>query len=103
MPTAGRAIFGPPVVDDAAGGPVVGGDGDESVADLGQDVPVPRGVPWFPADVEQWPDPWFEPWAPAAPVGCGLRPSEVVLHRPDMVEALLRTGPTLEAWPPIPC
>ena len=79
------------------------------IADLGQGVPVPRGVPWFPADVEQWsvrwvllhlieetarhgghadviretldgathyplmaaaeqwPDPWFRPWEPAAP------------------------------------
>ncbi|MFF4579813.1 DinB family protein [Streptomyces sp. NPDC001389] len=124
------------------------GETDEAVAgiaDLGQGVPVPRGVPWFPADVEewsvrwvllhlieetarhgghadiiresldgatlyplmaaaeQWPDPWFEPWEPAAPAGCGLRPSDVVPHRPDVVEALLRTGPTLEAWPPIPC
>ncbi|MFJ4675677.1 DUF664 domain-containing protein [Kitasatospora sp. NPDC088783] len=25
------------------------------------------------------------------------------LRRPDGVEALLRTRPTLEAWPPIPC
>ncbi|WP_443046278.1 mycothiol transferase [Streptomyces sp. NBC_00335] len=59
------------------------------------------------AAAEEWPDPWFEPWfeprEPAAPAGCGLRPSEVVPHRPDTVEALLRTGPTLEAWPPIPC
>ncbi|MFJ1811317.1 MULTISPECIES: DUF664 domain-containing protein [unclassified Streptomyces] len=90
------------------------GETDEAVAgipDLGQGVPVPRGVPWFPASVEewsvrwvllhlieetarhgghadiiresldgatlyplmaaaeQWPDPWFEPWEPAAPAG----------------------------------
>ncbi|HET8658609.1 MAG TPA: DinB family protein [Micromonosporaceae bacterium] len=28
------------------------------VADLGQPVPVPRGVPWFPADVEAWSVRW---------------------------------------------
>ncbi|MFI6447027.1 DinB family protein [Kitasatospora sp. NPDC050543] len=79
------------------------------IADLGQGVPVPRGVPWFSAEIEewsvrwvllhlieetarhgghadiiretldgatlfpllaaaeQWPDPWFQPWEPAAP------------------------------------
>jgi hypothetical protein len=28
------------------------------IADLGQPVPVPRGVPWFPADVEAWSVRW---------------------------------------------
>jgi hypothetical protein len=28
------------------------------IADLGQPVPVPRGVPWFPADVEAWSARW---------------------------------------------
>jgi len=28
------------------------------VADLGQPVPVPQGVPWFPADVEAWSVRW---------------------------------------------
>ncbi|MBO4207294.1 DinB family protein [Micromonospora echinofusca] len=28
------------------------------VADLGQPVPVPRAVPWFPADVEAWSVRW---------------------------------------------
>ncbi|WP_329494519.1 DinB family protein [Kitasatospora herbaricolor] len=28
------------------------------IADLGQGVPVPRGVPWFPADVEEWSVRW---------------------------------------------
>ena len=28
------------------------------VADLGQPVPVPRGIPWFPADVEAWSVRW---------------------------------------------
>lgn len=28
------------------------------VADLGQAVPVPRGVPWFPQDVEAWSVRW---------------------------------------------
>jgi hypothetical protein len=34
---------------------------DEIIAgipDLGQPVPVPRGVPWFPADVEAWSVRW---------------------------------------------
>jgi len=25
-----------------------------SIADMGHDVPLPAGVPWFPADVETW-------------------------------------------------
>ncbi len=29
-----------------------------SVADLGQDVPVPKGVPWFPGDVDAWSVRW---------------------------------------------
>ena len=29
-----------------------------SLDDLGQPVPVPRGVPWFPADVEAWSVRW---------------------------------------------
>ncbi|MFE0649387.1 DinB family protein [Streptomyces sp. NPDC059534] len=29
-----------------------------SIADLGQGVPVPRGLPWFPADVEEWSVRW---------------------------------------------
>jgi hypothetical protein len=29
-----------------------------AIADLGQPVPVPRGVPWFPADVEAWSVRW---------------------------------------------
>ena len=29
-----------------------------NVTDLGQAVPVPRGVPWFPADVEAWSVRW---------------------------------------------
>ncbi|GLW71532.1 MULTISPECIES: DinB family protein [Kitasatospora] len=29
-----------------------------AVADLGQAVPVPRGVPWFPAEVENWSVRW---------------------------------------------
>ncbi|GGS83555.1 hypothetical protein GCM10010222_26310 [Streptomyces tanashiensis] len=41
--------------------------------------------------------------SPPRPPAEGYGPSEVMLHRPDMVEALLRTDPTLEAWPPIPC
>ncbi|MBA2447343.1 MAG: DinB family protein [Chloroflexi bacterium] len=28
------------------------------IADLGQPVPVPRGVPWFPQDVEAWSVRW---------------------------------------------
>ncbi len=28
------------------------------IDDLGQDVPVPKGVPWFPADVEAWSVRW---------------------------------------------
>ncbi|MFC7929302.1 DinB family protein [Streptomyces cinereoruber] len=28
------------------------------IADLGQAVPVPRGLPWFPADVENWSVRW---------------------------------------------
>jgi uncharacterized damage-inducible protein DinB len=28
------------------------------IPDLGQQVPVPRGVPWFPADVEAWSVRW---------------------------------------------
>jgi uncharacterized damage-inducible protein DinB len=28
------------------------------IADLGQAVPVPKGVPWFPADVEAWSVRW---------------------------------------------
>ena len=28
------------------------------IADMGQDVPVPRGVPWFPDDVENWSVRW---------------------------------------------
>ncbi|MFD7260604.1 hypothetical protein [Streptomyces sp. NPDC059874] len=79
------------------------GETDEAVADIIRESL--DGATLYPlmAAAEQWPDPWFEPWEPAAPAGCGLRPSDVVPHRPDVVEALLRTGPTLEAWPPIPC
>ena len=29
-----------------------------AIADLGQPVPVPRGVPWFPKDVEAWSVRW---------------------------------------------
>ena len=29
-----------------------------TVEDLGQPVPVPRGVPWFPADVQAWSVRW---------------------------------------------
>ncbi|GLW54792.1 DinB family protein [Kitasatospora phosalacinea] len=29
-----------------------------AVADLGQAVPVPRGLPWFPAEVENWSVRW---------------------------------------------
>jgi len=29
-----------------------------AIADLGQPVPVPRGVPWFPQDVEAWSVRW---------------------------------------------
>ncbi|MFE1409896.1 DUF664 domain-containing protein [Streptomyces sp. NPDC058746] len=43
------------------------------------------------------------PGSPPRPQAVGYGPSDVVLHWSDMVEALLRTGPTLEAWPPIPC
>jgi uncharacterized damage-inducible protein DinB len=32
--------------------------GVAGLADLGQPVPVPRGVPWFPADVEAWSARW---------------------------------------------
>lgn len=28
------------------------------IADLGQPVPVPRGVPWYPSDVEAWSVRW---------------------------------------------
>ena len=28
------------------------------IADLGRPVPVPKGVPWFPADVEAWSARW---------------------------------------------
>ena len=28
------------------------------IADLGQPVPVPKGVPWFPSDVEAWSVRW---------------------------------------------
>jgi uncharacterized damage-inducible protein DinB len=28
------------------------------IADLGQPVPVPKGVPWFPADIEAWSVRW---------------------------------------------
>jgi hypothetical protein len=28
------------------------------IADLGQAVPVPKGVPWFPDDVEAWSGRW---------------------------------------------
>ena len=28
------------------------------IADLGRGVPVPRGVPWFPADVDEWSVRW---------------------------------------------
>jgi hypothetical protein len=37
----------------AATGAVVAG-----IADLGQPVPVPKGVPWFPSDVEAWSVRW---------------------------------------------
>lgn len=30
----------------------------ESIPDLGQAVPVPKGVPWFPQDVEAWSVRW---------------------------------------------
>jgi hypothetical protein len=30
----------------------------DEIADLGQAVPVPKGVPWFPADVEAWSVRW---------------------------------------------
>jgi hypothetical protein len=30
----------------------------EGIADLGQAVPVPKGVPWFPADLEAWSVRW---------------------------------------------
>ena len=30
----------------------------DGIADLGQAVPVPKGVPWFPADVEAWSVRW---------------------------------------------
>jgi len=30
----------------------------ESISDLGQAVPVPKGVPWFPKDVEAWSVRW---------------------------------------------
>jgi hypothetical protein len=30
----------------------------DGIADLGQAVPVPQGVPWFPADVEAWSVRW---------------------------------------------
>lgn len=33
-------------------------DAIASVADLGQAVPVPKGVPWFPADVDAWSVRW---------------------------------------------
>jgi hypothetical protein len=55
------------------------------------------------AAAEQWPHPWFEPWSPQRPPAVGYGPSEAVPHQPDVVMALLRTCPTLEAWPPIPC
>jgi uncharacterized damage-inducible protein DinB len=29
-----------------------------SVSDLGQPVPVPKGVPWFPSDIEAWSVRW---------------------------------------------
>jgi uncharacterized damage-inducible protein DinB len=29
-----------------------------SIADLGQPVPVPKGIPWFPQDVEAWSVRW---------------------------------------------
>ena len=29
-----------------------------TIDDLGQDVPVPKGVPWFPADVDAWSVRW---------------------------------------------
>jgi uncharacterized damage-inducible protein DinB len=29
-----------------------------SIADLGQAVPVPKGVPWFPSDVDAWSVRW---------------------------------------------
>ena len=29
-----------------------------AIADLGQAVPVPRGVPWFPQDIEAWSVRW---------------------------------------------
>ncbi|HEY3238181.1 MAG TPA: DinB family protein, partial [Acidimicrobiia bacterium] len=32
---------------------VIGG-----IADLGQDVPIPKGVPWFPADLDAWSVRW---------------------------------------------
>lgn len=28
------------------------------IDDLGQDVPVPKGVPWFPADLDAWSVRW---------------------------------------------
>ncbi|WP_405624915.1 DinB family protein [Streptomyces sp. NBC_00016] len=106
-PSPGETLAGLPADYELATG-----ETDEAVAgiaDLGQSVPVPRGVPCFPADVEewsvrwvllhlieetarhgghadiiresldgatlyplmaaaeQWPDPWSEPWKPAAP------------------------------------
>jgi uncharacterized damage-inducible protein DinB len=30
----------------------------EKIADLGQPVPVPKGVPWFPADLDAWSVRW---------------------------------------------
>lgn len=42
-------------------------------------------------------------WEPPRPPAEGYGPSEVVPHQPNEVEALLRTGPTLETWPPFPC
>ena len=30
----------------------------EKIADLGQAVPVPKGVPWFPDDLDAWSVRW---------------------------------------------
>src|SRR5918912_934831 len=70
------------------------------VADLGQAVPVPKGVPWFPADVEAWSVRWvllhlIEETARHAGHGDIIRESlDGATAMPLMAAA--------EGWPPTP-
>lgn len=46
------------VLDDYAAAAAETGEVLADIADLGQAVPVPKGVPWFPADIDAWSVRW---------------------------------------------